>query len=330
MINKKVFEDYYKIYKSRKCIICKSPIKKCLYFYSTIFYDNFESTADIYNCRKCETGYTYPFLTEAQSNKIYINYGSHTHDEKIGNNIFYKIFKFIEEKVIRICLNSGSVSFNKLITSFVFQRFFQTFPLYTNRKGRKIRILDIGCGGGYFLQLTKKAGCEVYGTEVNKKLVNKLRSIGINAYLNMDTIINQKIKFDIVRINHVVEHLVDPNPVFKKIKRLLHKNSELIMGVPNYNTPAKVFKKNMFMHIPYHRLHLAPRGASYLLENNGYKITYLRTKSCGIFSWSLLRALRLNSNTYTIPVKFLEMISLSLLFDFFKKGDSLEVYAHLK
>lgn len=327
MVNRKIYEDYYKVYKSKGCIICGTELKKGFSLFNKVLFDDFSQTSEIYLCKQCGTGYTYPFLTQSKLFKLYNNYVAHDHDDKISRYLWYKIFYFIEDKVMGICLKSNNHNFKKLLTSFIFQRFFQTFPIYTTNKKNTVRILDIGCGNGFFLKLAMNAGCEVYGTEVDKKLVMKLKSYGINAFLNLNIVKKRKIKFDIIRINHVLDHMANPNLILKGVRQLIKKNGEIIIGVPNYATPARVFGKYMFMHIPFHRLHFTSKGIIYLLKNNKYQLRYIRTKSCGVFSWSMLRLFKLSSTGFTVPIKFIEIMSLSQLFDFLKIGDSLEIYA---
>ena len=41
------------------------------------------------------------------------------------------------------------------------------------------KIIEIGCGGGEFLELWKEVGVEAYGTEHKKELVEKARKAGL-------------------------------------------------------------------------------------------------------------------------------------------------------
>ncbi len=324
---KTILSDYYQTYKHGRCIVCSAPITKNLVFNSQVYRDDFSTCDTIYTCRRCGTGYSYPFYTETQLNKIYKNYSGYTHDDKISNTLAYRLLVYIEEQVMTACLSTKGLILKKFLTFPFFTYLFQTYPLFTTKTATGIKILDIGCGGGHFLKIAQKAGCTAYGTEIDKKLVKKLRSHGIRAYLDLEAVAKLHTKFDIVRLNHVVEHLVDPNTELKRAHKFLKKNGELIIGVPNYETLIRLCGGYMFLHLPFHRTHHTIRGLTHLMRNNGFRVVYVRTKSSGIFSRSFLRIFRLNSSIYTIPVKLLEMFSLSPLLDLFKVGDSIELYA---
>src|SRR5258708_670972 len=144
-------------YKTTVCIACDQPIKKNLQFFADVFHDDYKACSSIFFCANCGIGYTYPFLKNAQLKELYQDYEPQTHHEDLQKNksILYTFFCWLDKKVFNMCLNSDNVALKKILTSFVSQRFFQTFPLYKSavpgRKKKKLNVLDFGCGGGYFL-----------------------------------------------------------------------------------------------------------------------------------------------------------------------------------
>jgi len=95
-------------------------------------------------------------------------------------------------------------------------------------------ILDIGCGVGLFLYLAKKRGWEASGIEISKFASNfaknKLKLNVINSD-NLD--IFQDKFFDVIVVNHVLEHIKNPLVILKQIKKKLKINGILFIGVPN-------------------------------------------------------------------------------------------------
>ena len=88
-------------------------------------------------------------------------------------------------------------------------------------------------GFGFFLDVAREFGCEVYGSELNKKLLksSKKKKIPlVNSYENYHE------KFDIISLWLVLEHLFDPGALLKHIHRLLKKNGRLIINIPNYKS----------------------------------------------------------------------------------------------
>ena len=107
------------------------------------------------------------------------------------------------------------------------------FEKYLKRKGR---ILDVGCGAGFFLNEAKKRGWDVYGIEPSKfaaefaKKTFNLKIIHGN-YENLENYFNKK--FDVIYSHGVLEHISNPNAYFKKIKFFLKKKGLIFSSTAN-------------------------------------------------------------------------------------------------
>ncbi|PKP22928.1 MAG: hypothetical protein CVU05_01920 [Bacteroidetes bacterium HGW-Bacteroidetes-21] len=109
------------------------------------------------------------------------------------------------------------------------------------------RILDIGCGKGYFLEIAKENGWEVYGTDISfSNAKNGLRR-GIN-------IINSELKnemfvdsfFDVITSFEVIEHINNPQKEIGLIKKYLRKGGLFYCTTPNINSLARFWLKNSY------------------------------------------------------------------------------------
>lgn len=103
----------------------------------------------------------------------------------------------------------------------------------SDRPGGK--ILDIGCGPGWFLSsLGSEWNC--HGVEVSA-FASKVAS-------NSGTIYNGTLQeyietgFDVIVMNHVIEHIADPVSVLKKIKKMLKHGGIFIIGTPDFDSAA--------------------------------------------------------------------------------------------
>ncbi|NJX15754.1 class I SAM-dependent methyltransferase [Tamlana crocina] len=98
-------------------------------------------------------------------------------------------------------------------------------------------IIDIGCGNGAFaVVLQEQTGAEVWGIEymdkeamVAKEKLHKVFSGRCEDYI--DDLPDGY--FDVIYFNDVLEHLVDPYEVLKKIQSKLSKNGRIISSIPN-------------------------------------------------------------------------------------------------
>jgi len=97
------------------------------------------------------------------------------------------------------------------------------------------RLLDIGCGTGNFVFRAQELGWEAYGIEVSRRNTDFLRNeLGLNVVnVSIEEVNFDPEYFDVVILNHVLEHLRDPKSVLKKIYEFLKKGGILAIYVPN-------------------------------------------------------------------------------------------------
>jgi 2-polyprenyl-3-methyl-5-hydroxy-6-metoxy-1,4-benzoquinol methylase len=99
-------------------------------------------------------------------------------------------------------------------------------------------LLDIGCGKGDFGKCVKETLGEVtvYGIEPVQE-ISKIASKKIDHVYHgtLDTTLKSigKLKFDVVSMNDVIEHIWEPDIALKQVKMLLKKDGFFILSVPN-------------------------------------------------------------------------------------------------
>lgn len=97
------------------------------------------------------------------------------------------------------------------------------------------RLLDIGFGRGYVLQLAKSYGFESYGIESSPRQIDALRPLlGNRLHLvqSSDTELPWD-GFDAVVLSHVLEHLERPQELLGKIFRAMTPDGVLYVAVPD-------------------------------------------------------------------------------------------------
>lgn len=102
------------------------------------------------------------------------------------------------------------------------------------RKG--IRLLDVGCGGGYFLRLAAQLGAIVEGVEPSEYGVKKARAQGLQVFHGtVDEFLKQRgaACFDTITANHVLEHVPDPHQTLGAMRLCLAPGGRICIAVPN-------------------------------------------------------------------------------------------------
>lgn len=99
------------------------------------------------------------------------------------------------------------------------------------------KVLDIGCANGMFSSLIKeKLGAEAWGVELNEEAAEsasqKLDKVLVgDVYEALDKLPENF--FDCIIFNDVLEHLVDPYTLIRRIKRNISKNGVVVASIPN-------------------------------------------------------------------------------------------------
>ncbi len=118
------------------------------------------------------------------------------------------------------------------------------------RKRQEVKIIDLGCGFGHLSVPLLRLGYLMTCVDISKKLLKMLDKNLNRTKINRKKvkIINKNIeklptteKFDVVLCTEVIEHVLKPNLVVKKISLLLEKRSLFILSVPNGFGTYEVF-----------------------------------------------------------------------------------------
>jgi SAM-dependent methyltransferase len=138
------------------------------------------------------------------------------------------------------------------------------------------KMLDIGCGSGWFISQMRDKGWEVTGVEPNIAAAEFGRSEkGLNIVPGslMDTNFPAG-GFDYVRLNHSFEHMPHPNRILEEIYRILADKGKLMIGVPNRDSfNARVFGP-LWHHLalPVHPFSYSVKTLSQMLHKHRFAV----------------------------------------------------------
>ncbi len=127
----------------------------------------------------------------------------------------------------------------------------------TDNSLKKIKILDIGCGGGLLCEPLSKLGAQVVGIDASEKNIKiakihaKKNNLRINYYCASPENFISKEKFDVVLNMEIIEHVQNVNLFLKESSKFLKKNGIMFIATLN-----KTLKSYLF----------AILGAEYLLR----------------------------------------------------------------
>ena len=138
--------------------------------------------------------------------------------------------------------------FNPIRISYIKKNVVDTFKLKNNKKPlRKVKILDIGCGGGLLSEPMSRLGAEVVGIDASNKNIqvaklhaqkNKLK---IKYLCTSPEKFKSQNKFDVILNMEIIEHVEDVDFFLKSCSKLLKKNGIMFVATLNKTLKSYIF-----------------------------------------------------------------------------------------
>jgi len=163
--------------------------------------------------------------------------------------------------------------------------------------------LDVGCGNGHLLSVSKKNGWDAYGVEFTETAVAISRAKGITVFKGeLDIKDYTENKFDVITFIEVLEHINNPNQELSAFNYLLRKGGALYITIPNFNSLSRFLFKEKWNIIEYpeHLCYYTRKSLHNALIKNGFEKISLVTTG---FSMSRLE-MSIKSNVVSNTVNF--------------------------
>jgi SAM-dependent methyltransferase len=149
--------------------------------------------------------------------------------------------------------------------------------------GRNVvpKVLDVGCGVGFFLEAAKEKGWNCEGLEMSEFASRHVRNKGFAVYTGglaqADLL---PAGYDLITAWDVFAHLTDPKGYLEKIRTLLRDNGLFVIKTPDH--PYRLFRlakcvsftgySRGILHIPAQIYHFEPKYLSKILDRFGFKV----------------------------------------------------------
>ena len=139
--------------------------------------------------------------------------------------------------------------FNPIRISYIKNNIISSFKLNASdtKPLKKVKILDIGCGGGLLSEPMCRLGGEVVGIDASSKNINvaelhaKKNNLNIKYLCSSPENLNTKDKFDVILNMEIIEHVENVNFFLESCSKLLKKNGIMFVATLNKTLKSYLF-----------------------------------------------------------------------------------------
>lgn len=147
------------------------------------------------------------------------------------------------------------------------------------------RVLDVGCGRGFFLGVCAAAGWEAHGCEIKPEYAREARQrSGVEVWEGSFLDCPVAHRYDILTFWDAFEHFPDPKAILGKVRASLGQGGYLALEVPNCRSLyARVLGRRWWFGAE-HCAYYSAAGIQALLAGSGFRIVSIETDNVNLLS----------------------------------------------
>lgn len=201
----------------------------------------------LWRCEVCRSGYLDPRPSREAIHIAYENYYTHLEvvrrDHSASLSPFRNLYRYLVNSYINWRYSTQTLPssiFGVLIVHAMpslkrmIDRRYRHMPRIPKGGGR---LLDVGCGDGSFLSIARACGWDIVGLDPDPKAAANATKKDLIVYKGGIEYFDSKTElFDVITLNHVIEHVHDPVRVLKTCHALLKPGGQLWLETPNIDS----------------------------------------------------------------------------------------------
>jgi ubiquinone/menaquinone biosynthesis C-methylase UbiE len=150
---------------------------------------------------------------------------------------------------------------------------------------REAKILDVGCGDGFHLNLLQKYGQKSWtleGVDIDRRAAERAEKSGLKVYAgSVEKLALPENNYDLAFMIQTVEHVEKPDEVLSAVRRILKPGGRLVVVTDNTDSiDFKLFKNSYWggYHFPRHWNLFNRKSLAKLAEKCGFEVDDLTTQ----------------------------------------------------
>jgi len=263
------------------CLLCDQP-GKVLYCAVSDWLWGVDGQWNIRNCSGCDLGWLDPEPLDEDIFKLYSNY--YTHGAPPATR-----FDALRKEVLNRIL--PRLGYSRQPSAGMLGRFLSHTRSWARAAAMEVmdlpasmtgNLLDIGCGSGEFLLRMQSLGWKVAGVEPDRAAAKYAQSRGLEVVHGDISDVSQDAAFDVITMNHVIEHVADPVILLRQCaKRLRGPHSRLVITTPNMRSLGHRWFRQYWrgLEVPRHLTLFSSKALGKCLEGAGLRVQSCRTET---------------------------------------------------
>ena len=150
------------------------------------------------------------------------------------------------------------------------------FQEYHKFVGGEARLLDVGCASAPYFDALKKQcpGMDLMGVEFKEDIAEQGRRAGRNILTGTLQDIPAHELFDIIIMNNLIEHVIDPVAELRSARAHLKSGGYIVLETPNTASWDLALSGRFWggLHVPRHTHLFSPSSLDALARNSGFEI----------------------------------------------------------
>jgi 2-polyprenyl-3-methyl-5-hydroxy-6-metoxy-1,4-benzoquinol methylase len=218
----------------------------------------------IRNCTDCGFAWSDPQPLAHDIAKLYSNY--FTHSANASSTFISRLRQAISDCVLHrlgYTVERPKGILPRLLSCGRFAKRAASMDVLDLSAAEMGSLLDVGCGNGDFIARMRSLGWKVTGVEPDAAAAAVGRERGLEIIAGAITDVPVGCQYDVVALNHVIEHVGDPVDLLRECARRLRPHTgRIIITTPNLKSLGHSWLERFWLglDVPRHLILFSPEG----------------------------------------------------------------------
>jgi 2-polyprenyl-3-methyl-5-hydroxy-6-metoxy-1,4-benzoquinol methylase len=257
----------------RHCLLCGSTACRSVEQLSRMLALNENSKCAVQQCTQCKFMFLHPYLSSSELERLY------------SKSYFTGKSDYNETTIAP----DISMDYESQFAAMRMRKFSDTLDLLIHHRPNAKTVLDVGAATGEFLALCKDRGMTPTGIELSAYASGRAKEkFGLEFHSSRLEDFRTDEKFDLIHLNHVLEHFADPRAVVQVLNRILSDDGLIYIEVPfQFNVIERtkqklgLWKKQFDIFSVHHPIFFRPATLRKLFHEQQMNCTLIR-----VFQWT--------------------------------------------